>query len=100
MGSMKDLLGDTPYVPKERAFDGSSYKSDRDYERLSGQLGKVFDLMKDGQWRTLAEIQGVVGGSEAGVSARLRDLRKYRNGSHLIEREHIADGLYKYRVSQ
>lgn len=99
MGSMKDLLGDTPYVPKVRAFDGSTYNADRDYERLTGQLGKVFDLMRDGKWRTLSEIHGVVGGSEAAVSARLRDFRKPKYGAHLIEREHIADGLYKYRVA-
>ena len=82
-------------------FDGETFEPEHDRARLSGQLGRVRSLMRDGAWRTLAEIVAVVGGSEAGVSARLRDFRKRQFGSHEVERRRrgdAADGLYEYRL--
>lgn len=80
-------------------FDGPDI-GPRDNIRLKGQLQKVRDFMADGAWRTLAEIAGRVSGSEAGVSARLRDLRKQRFGSFHVERRRRAghEGLWEYRV--
>ncbi len=64
---------------KPAFFDGETYDAKLDQKRLSGQLGKVYDVMKDGRWRTLNEIGTATGvGSEAAISARLRDLRKAR----------------------
>jgi hypothetical protein len=92
MSGLKDaMLGDTP-------FDGSTYDHDRDHMRLAGQLGRVFDCMKDGRWRTLAVISLIAGGTEASVSARLRDIRKPRYGGHTVDRRHVARGLFEYRV--
>jgi hypothetical protein len=99
MGSMKDLLGDEPFVPLERAFDGKTYEPERDFERLAGQLQKVRVFMSDHQWHTLKQIQSVCGGTEAAVSARLRDLRKEKYGSHNVERRHVDKGLFEYRVT-
>lgn len=79
-------------------FDGDTYDAKQDGPRLSGQLDRVRDLMADGDWRTLAEIATAVGGSEAGVSARLRDLRKDRFGGHVVERKRIDGGLWAYRL--
>ena len=98
MGSMKDLLGDRPYVAPHAAFGGITYAPALDHVRLNGQLLRVFDLMKDGQWRTLAEIAAVVGGTEAAVSARLRDLRKEKYGARDVSREWVEGGLWKYRI--
>jgi hypothetical protein len=42
--------------------------------------------MSDGVWRTLAEIKEAVGGSEAGISARLRDARRPAVGGFIVER--------------
>jgi hypothetical protein len=98
MGSMKDLLGDQPYVAPHAAFDGKTYEPGKDHARLGGQLLAVFELMQDGAWRTLAEISAVVGGSEAAVSARLRDLRKEKYGAHEVDRQRIEAGLWKYRL--
>ena len=69
-------------------FDGETYDAEADLDRLSGQLLKVFSLMRDGQWRTLEEISIQIGkpGSHASVSARLRDLRKPKFGCHEVER--------------
>jgi hypothetical protein len=102
MGGMKDLLGDNlftlPTPPAAQAFDGSTYRPARDHARLKGQLAKVSDLMCDGEWRTLRQIQNVVGGSEAAVSARLRDLRKPKYGGHEVLRQNVGAGLFRYRL--
>lgn len=78
-------------------FDGPSI-TPADTVRLTGQLQRVRDYMADGAWRTLAEIAGRVSGSEAGVSARLRDLRKKRFGEFRVERRRRGEGLWEYRV--
>lgn len=85
------------YIP-QRAFDGKTYEPSKDCERLKGQLARVFDLMSDGKWRTLAEIKSEAGGSEASVSARLRDLRKPKYGSRQVEAKRVAQGLFQYRL--
>lgn len=95
---MKDLLGDRPYIAPHAAFGGITYVPALDHARLNGQLLRVFDLMKDGRWRTLAEIAAAVGSSEAAVSARLRDLRKDQYGAREVSRERIEGGLWKYRM--
>ena len=86
------------YVPPRRAFDGETYQASRDYTRLHGQLKAVFDLMSDGRWRTLSDIGTAVEGSEASLSARLRDLRKAKYGAHQIQRESVGGGLFRYRM--
>jgi len=66
-------------------------------------LDRVRDLMRDGRWRTLAEIVELCGGSEAGVSARLRDLRKPQHGGRRVERRRRGEprlGLWEYRLEE
>ena len=82
-------------------FDGATFSALCDSVRLTGQLNRVKLLMIDGHWRTLAEIREVVGGSENGVSARLRDLRKDKFGGHTVECKRRGDprrGLFEYRL--
>lgn len=79
-------------------FDGATFEPAADGARLAGQLERVLALMRDGEWRTLAEIAAAVGGSEAGVSARLRDLRKPRFGRFWVDRDRRSGGLFVYRV--
>lgn len=87
-------------IPKETAmyFDGSTYRHARDSARLGDQMAAVFDLMKDGTWRTLEQIAVAVGAPEASVSSRLRDLRKERFGGHSVNRSYIARGIYMYQL--
>jgi hypothetical protein len=56
--------------------------------------------MADGQWHTLEGLSRACGASEASVSARLRDARKARFGSHVIEREYVRRGLWQYRMAE
>lgn len=79
-------------------FSGDTYDEARDGERLSRQARVVFEVMRDGMWRTLAEISHLTKEPEASISARLRDLRKERNGSYRVEREYLAGGIWQYRV--
>lgn len=94
--TLDDLPCNAAHPPK---FDGDTYSQERDQARMTGQLLAVFDLMKDGNWRTLAEIKQVVSGSDASISARLRDFRKPRFGSHTVERRHLHGGWYEYKVT-
>lgn len=80
------------------ARDGDTYDHDRDGARLNRQAQAVYALMKDGEWRTLLGIAALLDEPEASVSARLRDLRKEKFGSHIVERRYIADGVWQYRV--
>ena len=79
-------------------FDGHTYNHLQDSFRLHRQLGKVWDVVKNGAWSTLREIAAQIGAPEASVSARLRDLRKPKFGSNIVEREHTGQGLYRYRL--
>lgn len=79
-------------------FDGADYSPVRDDVRLSGQLLRVWQTMQNGSWRTLDEISRITGDPAASISAQLRHLRKDRFGAHTVEREHISNGLYRYRV--
>jgi hypothetical protein len=79
-------------------FDGKTFEPARDGQRLTTLFHKVFALMSDGRFRTLQEIQALTGGSEASVSARLRDFRKPRFGGHDVERRAVGNGLFTYRL--
>lgn len=87
-----------------RRFDGATYEAAKDADRLTGQLGHVFDLMRDGKWRDVSAIKNrcsIVASkcySEAAISARLRDLRKENFGSHTVEHRRVAGGLWEYRL--
>jgi hypothetical protein len=81
--------------------DGETYEQGVDRVRLNAQLQRVFDLMKDGEWRTLSDIYRATGDPEASVSARLRDLRKAKFGGFSVERRREGDprdGIYLYRL--
>jgi hypothetical protein len=82
-------------------FNGSDYAPAKDDVRLRGQILRVYNLMKDGHWRTLSEIESSTGDPAASISAQLRHLRKNRFGSHTVnkrvrgQREH---GLFEYQL--
>jgi hypothetical protein len=82
----------------EFRFNGADYIPSRDDARLSGQILRVWECMKDENWRTLREIANITGDPEASISAQLRHLRKERFGGHEVEREYVSNGLYKYRL--
>jgi hypothetical protein len=83
---------------KPLPFAGVTYDYEKDCKRLTGQLHRVREAM--GEWFTLTRLQILVGGSEAGISARIRDLRKPAFGGYTIERRRIEGGLWMYRLKK
>ncbi len=82
-------------------FDGKTFEATEDMSRLKAQLARVSALMRDAEWRTLAEISAVTSDPPASVSARLRDFRKEKFGSHTVERRARGErksGLFEYRL--
>lgn len=69
-----------------------------DHQRLAKHLEKVRELMSDRNWRTIHEIAERIGCSEAGASARLRDLRKQKHGGHTVKRSRIPGAAYFTRI--
>ena len=86
-------------------FQGEAFDLAKDSQRLTTQFERVLSVMQDSQWHTLAQIVNQISyppydrASEAGVSARLRDMRKSAFGGHRIERRRVhGAGLYEYRL--
>lgn len=86
-------------------FDGSTYKPDFDYSRLTGRQAALWVFMvleSAGAWRSLAEISDATGYPEASVSAGLRDFRKPKWGRHMVEAKrvpcHERAGWWVYRI--
>jgi len=50
-------------------FDGETYERERDRERLRAQLTRVYGVMRDHAWRTLADIAAATNDPEASVTA-------------------------------
>ena len=78
--------------------DGATYVHERDGERLDKQHNRVLAALREDRWWTLAELAERTGDPEASISARLRDLRKERFGSHKIDRRYVRKGLHEYRL--
>lgn len=90
------------YLVNKPRFNGSDYDSAKDQDRLTGQIKRIFDLMKDGSWRTLSEIEHSTGDPPASISAQLRHLRKPRFGGFLVDKRRrgaAESGLFEYRLN-
>jgi hypothetical protein len=83
---------------RDDLFDGKTYEAERDEPRLVIQIQEIWDIMSDGRWHTLPELRRRTGHPEASISARIRDFRKQRWGAHIVERDYIANGLWRYRM--
>ena len=87
------------YRPPPGPRDGTTFIPKKDEKRLNTLSDLVWALMKDGQWRTLAEIKTAIGkGSEGGIHARLRDWRKKKFGGHEVPRRRRSEGTHEYRL--
>ncbi len=85
-----------PELPVRPRFDGADYVPARDDARLTGQLLRIWNVMKDGHHWKLSEIATLTGDPEASISAQLRHLRKPRFGAHTIRLRFLGNGLYEY----
>ncbi len=65
---------------------------------LTGAGKRVLDFMSDHEWHTLDEISRAALCSPTGASARIRDLRKARYGSHSVECRQVSVSVFQYRL--
>ena len=85
------------------SFGGATLER-TDVPRLGKQLQAVYDVMKDGQFRTLEQIAVAVNVgmgiyvTTPSISARLRDLRKEKFGGSKVSRRNLGDGQFEYQV--
>lgn len=85
----------------DKDFDGETFKPELDKVRLTKQLAKMFRYMSDMKWHTLDEISRITSIPPASASARLRDFRKEKFGSHTVLRRRKGDpksGLFEYQL--
>ena len=83
-------------LARGREFDGDDLLP-RDISRIRGTLEAVKNALAGGRWWTLKELTETCGGSEAGISARLRDCRKVKHGALTIERRRRTSSQWEYR---
>jgi len=57
-------------------FHGPDYVPELDEIRLTGQMLRVFEYMRNSKWKTLHEIADAINEPEASISAQLRNLKK------------------------
>lgn len=83
-------------------FNGPLYEPSIDHGRLTKQLDRVREMMRDGQWRTLSEIEKITRDPPASISAQLRHLRKKRFGSWIVDKQRRGanSGLWEYRLRE
>jgi len=85
-------------------FDGDTYDPREDETRLGRQMGACTALMSNYKEWTIAHLARAMSArlgrhvSEASASARIRDLRKERFGSHFVDRTRLDNGLHTYRL--
>jgi hypothetical protein len=81
---------------------GPAYDPELDQKRLTGQINDIFQLMKDGKYRTLREIEDETNHPSASISAQLRHLRKPEFGSHTVDKRRRAgleeNGVWEYQL--
>ena len=80
-------------------FDGAAYEPELDKVRLTGQLKKIFEIMRDGQWHTLRSLEIMTGFPQASISASIRCFRKKKFGGFIVDRERIGKtGQFQYKL--
>lgn len=83
-------------------FKGETYNPSRDHDRLHKQLQRVFEVMRDGRWYTLQDIQNAIAtrygklDPQPSISIRVRDLKNVLG--HKTKKQCINGGLWRYRL--
>ena len=78
---------------------GPAYSPAVDGKRIRRQHEAIRELMLDGAWRTLKELETLTGYAQGSISAQLRHLRKSRFGSYRVPRRRRAGGTWEYAVA-
>lgn len=73
-----------------------------DVPRLERQVDRVLAALQSGGWWTIPSLASVARSSHCSASARIRDLRKPKYGSHTIETRRVPNrpGVVEYRLAK
>lgn len=78
-----------------------TYSEEHDYKRLVNLRDRIVSVMECGIWLTLGELQSLCGNSEAGISARLRELRnKFDYTVNRRRRGDVKLGIWEYQLEK
>lgn len=88
------LLGGLP-GPDDGTFDGESQP---DRVARMGQMDRLYEVMKSGEWFSLAQLSAATRDPEASCSANFRSFRKEKHGSFQMDREKVSGRSYRYRM--
>lgn len=97
------MLNDLPlFRPSEKFGQAAQKRAATQLEAVRSLTGPTLSTGVR-QWWTLRGLVNVlracdIHATEAGVSARLRDLRRPQHGGHRVERREKSPGLWEYRV--
>lgn len=87
-----------PVRHRQPLFGGDTYDAAKDEARLTNALRRVLACLRSGGWWTLTELAASAECSEAGVSARLRDLRKSQHGAYPVHARRRTNGTWEYAI--
>lgn len=73
-------------LPDRARFDGPDYDPEHDDDRLTGQILRVYEYLRDHPWSTVAEIAQRTGDPPQSVAAQIQHLRKERFGSYPVHK--------------
>lgn len=94
MKSFSSSIANPAQMSIEDMLMGSDISS-RDEKRLGEGYKRVFNLMKDGFWRTPEQIAS---GSSTRLDTALRMLRYAKQRGHLYFKRLVKNGLYEYKI--
>lgn len=86
--------------PITHHFRGAGVETVQDELRLSSQYDRILALMKDGKWRTLAEISEITHDPEGSIMRQLSYMDDPLCGGHKKNKRHRGPGrgLWEYQI--
>ena len=78
-------------------FKGDDYSPNRDGTRLKKQFDRVFHVMSDRRWHTIAEVSEITQDPPQSVARQIRYIRSKKEGLK-VEKRYDGNGLYAFRV--
>lgn len=68
------------------------------FDTFNAQARRVWNQTVNRGWFTLETIAAETYDPVQSISARLRDFRKEKFGSHIVNRRRVDSGLFEYQV--
>jgi hypothetical protein len=70
-------------------------------EKRKGRIKALYELMSDGEWRTLVEIHEILGGNPTSIGVQLKQFRRPEFGAWTISKRHrgpSSELCYEYKM--